>query len=571
MKKLNWVLMMVVFLTCSCTAVKEHRESKLSDDQASPDAKGFTTEKVNTVAEVIKYSYVDTIPFTIGYVSDIHGILPQSSLSPQISSPFRIGNRGSTFLFNKQEIFHATMGWYGMTNKIEELTEQQSGAVVSLFKQGSLSAGVIYYYPNFHDPKGKKVVIPGVFIINSIYLPYKPEVQNFLKFQLNDPNFIVGNSYVHNLRKEIVKKTHSAIRNLLPTDSTVYFVYDYADEEKAYYEGDQEFDAVTISQGEIEKQEGAKANLRVYNATTSFGYLKILSAKDLKDGEYTAKDIIVISDVPLDIGPNAGLISLKPQVPDSHVILRAKNMNVVDAFVSGKALPTLCEVDSVSILLTPPVIPAVCNQWFKKYANKPVIIRTVILPFEENDPLKKREFILIAESSIEVVEDEFIKKRPQLDRPVFDLSLQPFYVMNSAIPARASIYGAKGTNFARLHAALKAAGINRDKFDSTFLLPFYHYDRHVNTLIKPKYCLEAFIGCKEDYLVQQLACRPRVTEAGTLDKTTFDECVKVGEAPQCGELQSQCDAQKETSINAFILNFIKTNNETLMLDAQYRK
>ncbi|RYZ59945.1 MAG: hypothetical protein EOP07_02515, partial [Proteobacteria bacterium] len=66
--------------------------------------------------------------------------------------------------------------------------------------------------------------------------------------------------------------------------------------------------------------------------------MRRISPADLKAGRYNEKDILILDEIPLDLGPISGVISSVPQVPNSHVILRCLNQKVPDLYL--KNLPS---------------------------------------------------------------------------------------------------------------------------------------------------------------------------------------------------------------------------------------
>jgi hypothetical protein len=100
-----------------------------------------------------------------------------------------------------------------------------------------------------------------------------------------------------------------------------------------FFQNKAKLDAVNIPSARISLILGRSDVTRVYNAATSYGYLKSMTPAEFATGNFTNKDILVLSTVPLDIGPLSGIITTEPQVPHSHVIFRAVNQKIPDVYI----------------------------------------------------------------------------------------------------------------------------------------------------------------------------------------------------------------------------------------------
>ena len=197
----------------------------------------------------------------------------------------------------------------------------------------------------------------------------------------------------------------------------------------------------------------------VYHAATSFGFLRKLDQTAFEKGEYTAKDILILDQVPLDVGPVSGIITTAPQSPHSHIILRAMNQNVPDAYIPG--------ADQAE---------AIKNRIGQ-------LVRLEVKP----------DGNYVVETADAAQADAYFKSRvPTLPEPVRDLTVKTLFPLTK--PATRDLvkaYGAKGTNFAVLDQALRKAGRDRSYFDGSFLVPFSFYEAHVGQKISDKLCKKA--------------------------------------------------------------------------------
>ncbi|MGE0172686.1 MAG: PEP/pyruvate-binding domain-containing protein [Oligoflexales bacterium] len=214
-----------------------------------------------------------------------------------------------------------------------------------------------------------------------------------------------------------------------------------------------------------------------YNVAKAYGYLKNISPADLEGGEYTHKDILVLSELPLDIGPISGLISTKIQVPGSHVRLRAKNLNIPNVFFE-KALTDSKIQSNVGKLI--------------EFETKPNGIYTI----------KGAEQFPGGESALKEAAETYWKSRvPKLPEPVADLKNTNLrhWREEGATHEEVRSYGAKATNFAMLDNELTERGYNRQEFRGSFMIPFSYYNQHVSQNIKAGLCAKVQTECKEKY------------------------------------------------------------------------
>lgn len=217
-------------------------------------------------------------------------------------------------------------------------------------------------------------------------------------------------------------------------------------------------------------------DVTTYHAATSYGYLRSAKPNDLQAGNYSDRDILLLDFIPLDIGPLAGIISTTPQVPFSHIMLRAINLNIPDMYISN----------------------ADTNTDITKYLNQLVKFSAMAdgsFNIEGAD-------IIGTEALATAAEAYFTKRKPNIDVPNADTTISDFNVWNR-IPqdpsrAAAQAYGAKGANFAVIDSALKASGINRQLYDGSFLIPFHYYDNHLDQPLEAKTCAKATTKCQED-------------------------------------------------------------------------
>ena len=69
------------------------------------------------------------------------------------------------------------------------------------------------------------------------------------------------------------------------------------------------------------------------NQGTGYGVLRLIDGSDPRPP--TAKDVVIFSRLPNDLSHTAGVITLDPQTPLSHVNLKAKQNGTPNAYIKG--------------------------------------------------------------------------------------------------------------------------------------------------------------------------------------------------------------------------------------------
>lgn len=222
-----------------------------------------------------------------------------------------------------------------------------------------------------------------------------------------------------------------------------------------------------------------------YNDGESYGYLRYVTIEQVEAGEYTDRDILILDRIPLDIGPVAGVISLSPQTPNSHVILRTINQKVPNVF-------------NAEWLLDKEPLAGKIGQLVKLSAEK---------DDPETDEADDYAFVDSAEDlrlDQNEMEEEAKKywdsRKKIIPTPVADLSEKSIWVWNKQglKDDLGTKYGAKGTNFAFIDVALQDKNIDRQRFQNSFLVPYSAYDSHMKGQIKVKACEKAAKKCAGD-------------------------------------------------------------------------
>lgn len=235
-------------------------------------------------------------------------------------------------------------------------------------------------------------------------------------------------------------------------------------------------------------------DVEVYHPATSYGYLRIISAEDLEAGNYSSKEILVMSNIPLDIGPVAGIITSVPQTPLAHIMLRAINQNIPDVFALG----------------------ALEQENIKRHVGKLV---QLVAKADNSYSIKGADEL---GSELESLAQAYFKRRvPALPALATDLSenkLLPWPSTPVSVDQVKS-YGAKGVNFAMLDLALRKNGIDRKDYNGGFLIPFSYYHRHTSNKITTEMCTKSLKDCKEETSLSCELALKLCTESAAAGKT----------------------------------------------------
>lgn len=293
-------------------------------------------------------------------------------------------------------------------------------------------------------------------------------------------------------KPEYVELVHKRISETIsyPSDKIVYIF----ESPQAFFKGKMLLSQKGIKSYPVNAILGKSDKPRVYSAAQSYGYLRPISQAEFEAGDYTSKDILLFDDVPIDIGPVAGVISSMPQVPHSHVIFRATNMKIPDIFIpNARSVPSIAQNFGKLVELS----ATQDGGWSIKGANE--------LP----------NIAALAESYFE-------KRIPDLPQPRSNLQELNFFDITTNTPsaALADRYGSKGTNFAILDAALRANGVERSFAKGAFLIPYSFNAAHMGQKVATAVCQKASEKCAKIYGSEctpaSQVCASVATKSGSL-------------------------------------------------------
>lgn len=213
----------------------------------------------------------------------------------------------------------------------------------------------------------------------------------------------------------------------------------------------------------------------VYNQSLSYGYLRVMDKSEAEKGEYGPRDILALSDIPLDVGPISGIITSLPQTPNSHVYLRALELRIPNVYLPIKQFKKTIKGKAGKLI-----------QLHVDKSGKVTIKDENELP--DIDSLAKKFFAKKTRSGLEVnIKAETWKDSYLIwdNKTKFDKEMQ-------------FMYGSKAINFALLDKALSNKFNNRKEFKSSFLIPFnLHKSLLDRTLLFQPMCKRAFKKCKK--------------------------------------------------------------------------
>jgi hypothetical protein len=193
-------------------------------------------------------------------------------------------------------------------------------------------------------------------------------------------------------------------------------------------------DVERVMQSEIA---GAQ-NYQGMNLASGIGRIHIIDKLD-EHVEIGANEILVLSEVPLNLPPVAGIIVTKPSTPLSHVNLLAKSWGIPNAYIK--------DADKI----------------FKQYDTWWVSFETR----RDNYLIKRADLTQIKEYQRREAE------RLKLMTPRFNLDEQRLAALSEQRARSVIAYGAKSANLGEVMNA-RVPGIS---VPSGFTVPFYYYDQ----------------------------------------------------------------------------------------------
>ena len=359
-----------------------------------------------------------------------------------------------TFMKNSNEIYYQNTAKYPYhlqflnSNFAEYKTLAMSGFESLIFSNPpTLLAGGLYWLDNFAPAD---LPSPGVIGFNM---------------------YVKSDQAVYDINVEYVQALQKRISETISFDpSRIVYIFESP---QVFFRNRNKLAAVGIKSYPVNAIIGQTDKPLTYHPAKSFGYLKTITPEEFAAGSYTAKDILIFQDIPIDMGPVAGVISNVPQVPHSHVIFRAVNLNIPDIFIpNSQSFPSITQ--NLGKLV----------EFEAKEGGIWVLRGAAEIP------------------NIQELAEQYFKSRiPALPEPRADLQETALYSLGSSKPDISLLtkYGSKGTNFALLDAGLIAAGIDRSFAKGSFLVPYSFNAAHMKQKLDAKLCAKASDKCKKDF------------------------------------------------------------------------
>ncbi len=180
----------------------------------------------------------------------------------------------------------------------------------------------------------------------------------------------------------------------------------------------------------------------------SYGYLRKVEIKDLKNITYNSRDIMLLNDVPIDIGVCAGIISNTFQTPLTHINVLSHN----------RGTPNMAYKGSFYSLT------------FAKYIDKPIYLKVMLDTFiirevDENELLQYFDL-------------KPIKRKISLALDTITQGLVNLKMMSAK-----DVYtiGGKAANFAEILKIKLEDGSTIPIPEYYTSIPFYYYNQHIQT------------------------------------------------------------------------------------------
>lgn len=201
-----------------------------------------------------------------------------------------------------------------------------------------------------------------------------------------------------------------------------------------------QFKIPTITPEEIYKG----LNYQAIGLSTCYGTVNFVTLKELKAGNYSEKDILVLEQTPNIIPNIAGIITSEFQTPLSHLSILGRNRGIPIMALKG----------------------AFKNKKLRNYKGK----------FVRFDVSKNN--YTIKEVSIEKYGEMPLIKRSKINLKR-DLNVDTLVGFDKPNKVRAKSIGNKAKNFAVLQYLSKKGGFNVP--ESAFAIPFSFYEKHLET------------------------------------------------------------------------------------------
>lgn len=399
--------------------------------------------------------------------ADYQSLTYRNAVSTYVKFLIELKNNNKTYFQNTTTFDYHFPFMKSVLPEYAGMTDKQYEDFLFSKTQKKLSAGAIYWSPCLKLPDFANAGVMGF-----------------------------GLYFADSINLQEIQQTYQTLKSTISYNSDrLVFVFEKEADLKKYQP---QLKKIGIPSTSINQFTGESGQPIAYNKGVSYGYLRNVSLADVINNDYTAKDILVLSEIPLDIGPIAGIISSTPQMPHSHIILRTMNQNVPNAYIP--------DANNLSVII--------------KNINK--LVKLTVNDDGSMEILGDQD--LNADELNQQAEEYYQNRIPKLPPPQKNLTIKKLKSFTATNDSSANVkdiaaYGAKGVNFALLHQALTAAKQDRSYFQGSFLIPFAIYNAHINQPITDEVCTKAMKACTDDnYTV--CASAEKICRQAAAQKTT---------------------------------------------------
>ena len=284
--------------------------------------------------------------------------------------------------------------------------------------------GLVAYHPNVVAPSGALGTFLLVYLLPGHLLPSEDVARNH----------------------ELVAASMPFLRNNLVYHPRVSGQHARYEEEKASYDASRVpvYLAADLS---------SRSVFRPLNAAVGYGLLRVV------DGERpTFRDVVILRRLPNELSAVAGVISLQPQTPLSHVNLRAVQDGVPNAYL-GNALDD-------------PAVAGLVGRYVRFEVSA-----SSSLPFSWTDPatgetVERAGFSITEATAADVAAHHAARRPAAAQTPARNLSVTAHRALSAIAFADADAFGVKAANL----AVLRAMALADVEVPDGHAVPFHYYD-----------------------------------------------------------------------------------------------
>ena len=189
------------------------------------------------------------------------------------------------------------------------------------------------------------------------------------------------------------------------------------------------------------------------NAAVGYGMLRVV------DGERpTSRDVVVLRHLPNELSAVAGVISLEPQTPLSHVNLRAVQDGVPNAYIRNA--------------LDDPAVAGLVGRYVRFEVSSDAERRFSWTDPGSGETIERAGYSLTEATAEEVAAHHAARRPAEAQTPARDLSVTAYRALSAIVFADSDAFGVKAANL----AVLRGMGLADVEVPDGYALPFHYYD-----------------------------------------------------------------------------------------------